>query len=138
MYAHYGQKDDFMACIQESLDYDLVINQRKEAHEMDTFISWSLTSDDIYDDEGDVVGSEEYALIEKLYVNVADRGQGVGRELLVSTLADIAQQYPGVCIKVAALPFGEDAIDMTDLVAFYESVGFDVEDTNGPAVIMTM
>lgn len=43
----------------------------------------------------------------------------------------------GMTCKIAALPF-DDGMDMADLVEWYETFGFEVEDTSGPAVIMVM
>lgn len=102
---------------------------------MEAYISWSVSSDDIYDAEGCVIGEEEYALIEKIWVPVSERGQGTGRKLMVEALAEIAET--GMVCKIAALPFDE-GMDMEDLVAWYESFGFDVENCDGPAVIMVM
>lgn len=103
-----------------------------------SYISWGLNSDDIYDEEGDVVGQDEYVLIEKLYVAPADRRQGVAREILREALAEIAKIHSGMTVKLAALPFGDDAIDMADLVAFYESEGFSIDNCDGHAVIMVL
>lgn len=80
------------------------------------FVSWSLNSEEIFDDEGDVVGEVEYALIDKLFVSIEDRGQGKGRALIEGAIKDIKAAHPSLDIKIAALPFGEDAIDMSDLV----------------------
>lgn len=105
---------------------------------MNSFISYDLTADDIYNDEGDVIGTDEYVLIEKLFVAVEDRRQGVGRKMLRDAIAETRKEHGNITIKVAALPFGDDAIEMADLVAFYETEGFDVTDTAGDAVIMEM
>ena len=58
--------------------------------------------------------------------------------MLREAIAEAKQQYPTLSIKVAALPFGDDQIDMSDLVAFYESEGFSVSNCDGHAVIMEM
>ena len=39
-------------------------------------------------------------------------------------------------IKLATLPFGKKGLDMENLVEFYESEGFDIENTEGHAVVM--
>ena len=103
---------------------------------MDAYISWDIQSDDIYDEEGDVVGQEDYALIEKIWVPAADRGAGKGRKMLRETIEQIRAEGHDK-VKIAALPF-DGGMDMEDLVGFYESEGFDVEDNNGHAVIMGM
>ena len=105
---------------------------------MDAYVSWDVNEDPVFDDEGEEVGSEEYVLIEKLFVPSHQRRQGVARKLLREAIAEAKQQYPTLPIKVAALPFGDDQIDMVDLVAFYESEGFSVTNTDGHAVIMEL
>ena len=105
---------------------------------MQSYISWDIAEDEIFNDECEVVGSNEYAIIEKIFVAPEDRRQGKARAMLREAIAEIKANHPGMAIKVAALPFGEDPIDMADLVAFYESEGFDVENCDGHAVIMSM
>lgn len=105
---------------------------------MDAYVSWDVNEDHVFDGEGEEVGSEEYVLIEKLFVPSHQRRLGVARKLLREAIAEAKQQYPTLPIKVAALPFGDDQIDMVDLVAFYESEGFSVTNTDGHAVIMGM
>lgn len=103
-----------------------------------SYISWDLHADDVYDAEGDIIGKDEYVLIEKLYVTPSERRQGKGRAMLREALEEIAAQHPGMTIKVAALPFDDDAIEMQDLVGFYESEGFSIGNCDGPAVIMAL
>lgn len=95
-----------------------------------SYISWGLQADDLYDSEGDIIGQDEYVLIEKLYVAPVSRRKGKGRAMLRQALKEIAAKHPGMSIKVAALPFDGEAIEMDALVAFYESEGFSVEDAN--------
>lgn len=104
---------------------------------MDAYVSWSLNEYPVFD-EGEEVGSEEYVLIEKLFVPSNQRRQGVARKLLREAIAEAKSKHPDLPIKIAALPFGEDQIDMSDLVAFYESEGFSVSNCDGHAVIMEM
>ena len=103
---------------------------------MEAYVSWDVNCDDIYDAEGDVVGQEEYALIEKIWVPSSERGNGKGRQMLREAIEEIKAAGHDT-VKIAALPF-DDGMDMCDLVEFYESEGFDIEDTNGHAVIMSM
>ena len=105
---------------------------------MGAYISWDVTEEPIFDDEGNEIGADEYVLIEKIYVPADKRRQGIARKLLREAIAEAKQQYPTLIIKIAALPFGYDPIDMSDLVDFYESEGFAVVDCNGHAVIMEM
>ena len=105
---------------------------------MGAYVSWSLNEDPVFDSEGEEIGAEEYVLIEKLFVPPHQRRQGVARKLLREAIAEARQRYPDMPIKIAALPFGDDRIEMADLVAFYESEGFSVTNTDGHAVIMEM
>ena len=105
---------------------------------MDAYVSWDLNEDLVFDSEGEEIGSEEYVLIEKLFVPPHQRRQGIARKLLREAIAEARQQYHDLPIKVAALPFGDERIEMADLVAFYESEGFSVLDCAGHAVIMGM
>ena len=105
---------------------------------MEAFISWGLTEEPLFDSEDEEVGSKEYVLIDKLFVPPRQRRQGIARKMLREAIAEAKQQYPTLLIKVAALPFGDDRIDMVDLVTFYESEGFSVSDCNGHAVILEM
>lgn len=102
---------------------------------MEAYVSWTVTEDDIYGADGEVVGVEEYALIEKIWVPAEQRCQGKGRELMEQAIKEI--KATGMTCKIAALPF-DDGMDMADLVEWYETFGFEVEDTSGPAVIMVM
>lgn len=102
---------------------------------MDAYISWDVTEDDIYDAEGSVVGADEYVLIEKIWVPTEQRGNGLGRKMLVEALEEI--EKTGLTCKVAALPF-DGGMEMAVLVEWYESFGFSVEDASGDAVIMVM
>ena len=102
---------------------------------MDAYISWTVTEDDTYDADGEVVGVEEYALIEKVWVPVEQRGQGKGRELMAQAIKEI--EATGLACKIAALPF-DGGMAMADLVEWYESFGFSVEDASGDAVVMVL
>jgi len=101
-----------------------------------SYVTWSLDEDDIYDDEGDIEDTEEYALIDKIYVPVSQRGSGEGKRLLLGAIKQIQTEHPNLPIKITAYPFGEDKMDMTDLVDWYERMGFDVTNTDSHAVIM--
>jgi len=103
---------------------------------MEAYVSWSVSEDDVYDCEGEVVGTEEYALIEKVWVPASGRGNGIGRKILRNEIEEIKAAGHDT-INIAALPF-DDGMEMADLVAFYESEGFEVENCEGHAVIMSM
>ena len=101
-----------------------------------SYVSWDIENDPIFDEDGFESAGEDYALIEKIYVPEADRSNGVGRRILRESIHEIQQQHPDMPIKIAAYPFGDNALDMEDLVNFYKSEGFDVVNTDGHAVIM--
>lgn len=108
---------------------------------MKAFVSWDFQEDPIFDSEGEEVGSEEYVLIEKVFVPSEQRGKGIARKLLMGAIAEAKNAHQKLSIKIAALPFDEEsgnALDMVDLVSFYESVGFDVEGDAGSAIVMSM
>ena len=100
------------------------------------YVSWDIENDPVFDEDGAESVGEDYALIEKIYVPEADRSSGVGRRILRESIHEIQQQHPDMPIKIAAYPFGDNTLDMEDLVNFYESEGFDVVNTDGHAVIM--
>ena len=101
-----------------------------------SYVSYSLTQDDIYSTEGDVIGVDEYVLIDKVFVPLLERCKGKGREIMVDALEEIKRDFSGITVKIAALPFGEESIDMDDLVKFYETLGFAISDVSGDAVIL--
>lgn len=105
---------------------------------MQSYISWDIAEDEIFNEECEVVGNEEYAIIQKIFVAPNERRQGKARAMLREVIAEIKKAHPGMKIKIAALPFGEDPIDMADLVDFYESEGFSVENCESHAVIMVL
>ena len=100
------------------------------------FVSWSVDTEVIYDDEGEESDGEDYILIEKIEVPPEHRGRGIARSMLREELAAMQAEHPDMPIRLSALPTESDGIDMSDLVAFYESEGFDVISTDGPAVVM--
>jgi len=120
----------------ERSDQSFERSDKEKDSQSGEYVSWGLQSDPEFDDEGNESTGDEYALIEKIYVPPSQRGNGIARKMLRSALAEIKQEHPDLPIKIAALPFGEDAIEMEDLVSFYESEGFDVSNTDSDAVIM--
>ena len=101
------------------------------------YVSLDLETEVLFDEDGCECDGEQYAIIEKIWVPESDRGQGKGRKMLEAAIEGIKAEHGKITIKIAALPF-DNGMDMADLVAFYESIGFDVEDTSGHAVIMSM
>jgi GNAT superfamily N-acetyltransferase len=104
----------------------------------ENYVSWSIECDDIYDEEGEVIGSEEYVLIDKIFVKKEDRRKGIARTMLLNEIEIIKKEHKGIDIKIAAYPFDDKECDMEGLVSFYESVGFEVENTESHAVIMKL
>ena len=105
---------------------------------MKTHISWYLDEQESYNTETEDVESEEYVLIEKIFVSPADRGKGAAGRMLDSALEEIKELHPGLPVRIAALPFGEGGMDMDNLVGFYERHGFEVVNTDSDAVIMEL
>lgn len=108
----------------------------KKAKDAGGWLSWDINSDPFIDAEGVERYGPDYALIEKVFVPEGERGKGHGRALIRQSLKEIQESHPGIDIKLAADPFGENAMDMDDLVKFYESEGFDAVGDAGSAVIM--
>ena len=93
-----------------------------------SFSAWDITSDpvEVFDEFGEltnVVDGPEYALIEKVYVDPSERGQGAARNLLRESIAEIQEKHPQHPIKLAASQL-EKGTDLDQLVRFYESEGF--------------
>lgn len=103
------------------------------------YVSWDINEDFILNEDNEEVSSGEYVLIEKVYVPVEQRRQGVATKILLDAIEDIKKKHTGMDIRLAALPdSGEDEIEMDNLVSFYERIGFTVESAEGPAVIMIL
>lgn len=83
---------------------------------------------------------ENCYIIAHLFVPVAERGQGKGRELLRGAIEDMRLEGKFDTVKLSADSESEDPenpIDLAGLVEFYESEGFDIEEA-GSVVIMSM
>lgn len=105
---------------------------------MSAYISWSVDTEVMFDDEGNESSGKEYALIAGIYVPAAERGRGIGSKMLRDTIAEIKAKHPDMMIGLAALPFDDCPMDMCELVEYYERFGFTVTNTDGAAVIMEM
>lgn len=99
------------------------------------YVSWGLEADPVIDDEGFATTGDEYVLIEKVFVPEEHRQKGVARRILRNALREIKEAHPDKAIKLAALP-DPGTVSMDDLIAFYESEGFEVTGTAGDAVVM--
>jgi hypothetical protein len=69
---------------------------------------------------------EPFILLDKLYIDPQNRGQGAARKVLKEGLQDMAAQYPGMDVRLIAEPI-DRLTNQYDLVRLYESVGFDVD-----------
>ena len=99
------------------------------------FVSYGVDVEEKFDDEGEELDGEEYVLIDKIEVDEEMRGKGLGRKYLRESIKNIEKEHPGLPIRLAALP-DPGTMDMSDLVDFYETEGFDVINTDGDAVAM--
>lgn len=112
-----------------------IFDKSIEVLEGDSFCYASLNQETELDEEGDEIVTEEYVLIDKLFVAEDQRRQGLGRKLLRTCIEAINDKF-GLTIKLAALPDNEDIISQNDLVAFYESEGFTPDDEQGGAGVV--
>jgi predicted GNAT family N-acyltransferase len=69
---------------------------------------------------------EPFILLDKLYIDPQNRGQGAARQVLVEGLQEMAEQYPGMDVRLLAEPL-DRSTNQSDLVRLYESVGFEVD-----------
>ena len=77
---------------------------------------------------------EPFILLDKLYIDPQNRGQGAARKVLEEGLQDMAAEHPGMVVRLLAEPL-DDLTNSDDLVRLYESVGFDVDDYHGTSGI---
>lgn len=90
---------------------------------MKEYISYSVVEEEIHGHEGDVVGAQEYWLIEAVYVPVANRGQGVARKLMAEAIAEMQSERPDLAIRLWCEP--QDSSTCAEKLAeFYEGLGF--------------
>lgn len=75
-----------------------------------------------------------YVLISGLDVSPEYRRQGHGRALLRAAVDYAKAEFPHIPLKLAAVP-DSDGMDLDSLIAFYESEGFEVIETD-PVVCM--
>lgn len=101
---------------------------------MKEYISYYIDQEEIYNDEGDVIGEEDYWLISMLYVPAEMRGNGVARKLMEDAIADMREKDSSLPIKLWCEAQDKDT-DQELLAAFYES--FDFEATgNGAEMVL--
>ena len=88
------------------------------------FISYSVTCEEIYDEDGEVSYGDDYWIIEKIYVPSELRGQGIARKMLLQAIEEMKAEHPEYAIRLVC-EAQDDETDQELLAKFYESVGFD-------------
>lgn len=101
---------------------------------MKEYISYYIDQEEIYDDEGDVIGEEDYWLISMVYVPAEMRGNGVARKMMEEAIADIREKDSSLPIKLWCEAQDKDT-DQELLAAFYESFGFEATG-NGAEMVL--
>lgn len=86
---------------------------------MDAYISWDIQSDDIYDAEGDVVGQEDYALIEKIWVPAADRGTGSSTKISTKTVDQVIRDFNSI---IDSIPTATNEVEQANTVLMAPAV----------------
>ncbi len=84
-----------------------------------------LEEEDFIDESGEM-DSKSYALIDYIEVSEEYRKQGYGREILMAAIKEAKEINDTV--KIIAHEYDSDVIGIDELVRFYESCGFKVED----------
>jgi GNAT superfamily N-acetyltransferase len=103
----------------------------------ESYVSWGIDEEPIYDEEGEEIDAEEYARIDLVYVAPEERGQGRALPLLSQAIEEIRSARPGLPIRLVVLP-KEEGIEIEGLVRLYERAGFEVTGTAGDTIIMEM
>jgi GNAT superfamily N-acetyltransferase len=108
----------------------------KESEREKSYIAWEKVIEPTFDDEGDEDGELEYVLIDKIWIDPADRGKGKARELLRNAIKEIKQKHPDLEIKLSASGELDKTTDLKKLVDFYEREGFSVDDQDSHSSVM--
>ena len=96
-----------------------------------SYVEWVIESEE--QEDGD---DYQYPLIAKVYTHPEERRQGVATRLIKEAIDVIAKEWNLVYIVAEPL---EGNISTEDLVAFYEKMGFSVdEDKTDKSVILCM
>ena len=69
--------------------------------------------------------NENVYTIERVDILPEFRRKGFARELLMDTIKRIAVECPQACIEISAKPDKDSEVTVENLVAFYESLGFE-------------
>ena len=96
-----------------------------------SWVEWVIESEEQEDGE-----DYQYPYIAGVYTHPEERRQGVATRLIKETIGVIASEWN--LVYIVAEPF-EGNISVEDLVAFYEKIGFSVdEDKTDKSVILCM
>jgi GNAT superfamily N-acetyltransferase len=88
------------------------------------YCDWDLISEEIFDEDGEVVGENEYVLIENLFVVSSQRGKGYATDLLNLAISTITKQT-SLPIKIVAEP-KENSVCQNRLIEFYSNFPVEV------------
>lgn len=99
-------------------------NKYNEMHPDKNHVSWDLTSDSHFDEEGYEMPGNPYVLIEKVYTHPDDRNKGVATRLMSDAMKEIESKHPNMPIKLSPIPLDKDT-DIERLADFYKKFGFD-------------
>lgn len=91
---------------------------------MENYISYCVNEDHDINEDGDCVATGEYWLIEKVFVQPEQRGQGIARKMMEEAIAEMQAKRPELSIKLWCEAQDKDT-DQELLANFYESFGFD-------------
>lgn len=88
------------------------------------YVSYSVTQEEIYDEDGEVSYGDDYWLVEKCYVAPELRGQGIARKMMEQAIAEMRAERPDLSIRLVCEAQDSDT-DQEKLAGFYESLGFE-------------
>lgn len=89
---------------------------------------FTITFEETFCCAGGFISREEYATIHDLFVPEQHRREGYAREMLLQAIAAIRKEHKEITILIIPEPT-EDEPNKSQLIAFYESVGFKFENT---------
>jgi len=105
-----GKADQILSQLPGRNQLNLWIEEGDEAIES----GWNSTGDPI-------------VILDRILIDPDLRRQGYGRRVLEQAIRDAAEALPGGELKLLADPIGNDGINLSDLVQFYESLGFSID-----------
>ena len=102
------------------------------------YVSWDVNSDYSFDEEGNEIPGEPYALIERTEVYPQYRRKGYGKQLVRDAIREIQTEKPGMEIKLfpEAFDVGDTGLDDEQLWKWYESLGFAADESSEIGVMI--